>query len=132
MPTLVKQASCHLTILLFERTATPTLRIRLHLCGNGFGKDLRYLLLAGNDLCHQCDSRAEVNRVTHYAVWVRGSALTVRPYLWTPAPVPRSSASRCVPLSFDPALEAFPGAESNFSRPMAGDTKTREFEKVAT
>jgi hypothetical protein len=29
-----KQAACHLTILLLERTATPTLQIRLHLCGN--------------------------------------------------------------------------------------------------
>jgi len=54
------------------------------------------------------------------------------PYLWPPAPVPRSSASRSFPFLFAAALAAFPGAELNFSRPMAGDTKTKEFEKVAT
>ena len=54
------------------------------------------------------------------------------PYLW-PAPAdPCTSASDSVPLSFATAATAFPGAELNFSRPVAGDTKTREFEKVAT
>jgi len=42
------------------------------------------------------------------------------------------SSSETVEETFDPALAAFPGAELNFSRPMAGDTKTKEFEKVAT
>ena len=42
-------------------------RIRLHLCDNGFGKDVMYQQWAGNDLCHYCDSKAEVNRMTHYA-----------------------------------------------------------------
>jgi outer membrane protein len=42
------------------------------------------------------------------------------------------SISETVEETFDPALAAFPGAELNFSRPMAGDTKTKEFEKVAT
>jgi hypothetical protein len=65
MPPLVKQPSCHLTMLLFERTATPTPQIRLHLCGKGFGKDLKSQLLAGDDLCHCYDTKAEVNRVTH-------------------------------------------------------------------
>jgi len=32
-----------------------------------FGKDLKYQLLAGNALCHSCDSKAEVNRMTHCA-----------------------------------------------------------------
>jgi hypothetical protein len=107
-------------------------RIKLHLCGNGFGKDVMYQQWAGNGLCHYCDSKAEVSRMTHYAGRSLGSALTISSYLWPPAQVPRSSASRCVPLSFDPALTVFPGAELNFSRPMAGDTKTKEFEKVAT
>jgi hypothetical protein len=39
----------------------------LHLCGNGFGKNLRFQLLARDDLCHCYDTKAEVNRVTHYA-----------------------------------------------------------------
>jgi hypothetical protein len=59
------------------------------------------------------------------------SALPIGAYLWPPAPLQCYSASRCVPLSFDAAL-AFPAAELNFSRPIAGDTKTKEFEKVAT
>ncbi len=82
-----KQTSCHLTMLLFERTATPTPRIRLHLCGNGFGKDLRYQLLARDDLCHCYDTKDEVNRVTHYAGRARRSALTISPHLWPAAPV---------------------------------------------
>src|SRR5713101_6996869 len=128
-----KQTSCHLTMLLFERTATPTPGIRLHLCGNGFGKDLGYQLLAGDDLCHCYDTKAEVNRVTQYGGRrARRSVLTISAYLWPPAPLQCSSASRCVPFSCDPALAAFPAAELNFSRPIAGDTKTKEFEKVAT
>src|ERR1700719_286420 len=57
------------------------------------------------------------------------SALTMSGYAWPPASLQCSSASRCVPLAFAAALGSFPGAESNFSRPIAGDTKTREFEK---
>src|SRR5712692_3797960 len=60
------------------------------------------------------------------------SALTISAYLWPPAPLQCSSASRCVPLLSAAGLAAFPGAELNFSRPIAGDTKTKEFEKVAT
>jgi hypothetical protein len=60
------------------------------------------------------------------------SALTIRPYFWSRAPVQCSSASGCVPLLLAAALAAVPGAELNFSRPMAGETKTKEFEKVAT
>src|SRR6266853_2417905 len=126
------QARCHLTVLLLNSSAALKSRLSLYLGGNSFGTILSNQGVAGNDLCHYRDRKAEVNRVTHYAFRVRRSALTISPYLWPPAPVQCSSASRCVPLSFDPALAAFPGAELNFSRPVAGDTKTREFKKFAT
>jgi hypothetical protein len=53
------------------------------------------------------------------------------PYLW-PAPADPCSSAGSVRLSFAAAATAFPGAELNLRRPVAGDTKTREFEKVAT
>jgi len=89
-------------------------------------------VLARDDLCHCHDTKAEVNRMTHYAGRARGSALTISPYLWPPAPVQCSYASRCVPFLLGAGLAALPGAELNLSRPMAGDTKTKEFAKVAT
>ena len=58
--------ACHLwlckplaipTMLLFERTETPTPRIRLNSCGNVFGKDLRYQLLTRDDLCLCYDTK---------------------------------------------------------------------------
>jgi hypothetical protein len=85
----------------------------------------------GTDLNNQ--PKSEVNRMTHQACCrldVRHSGPS--PYLW-PAPADAcTSASGSVPLSFATAAIVFPGAELNLSRPVAGDTKTREFEKVAT
>ncbi len=62
----------------------------------------------------------------------QGLAGLVSAYIWSPIPLRCSPASRCIPLLFAAALAAFSGSELNFSRPIAGDTKTREFEKVAT
>jgi len=66
--------------------------------------------------------------VTHYLTF--GVDNQFLPLAYSTGPV--LLASRCVPMSFEAALAAFPRAELNFSRPVAGDTKTREFEEVAT
>jgi hypothetical protein len=40
-----------------------------------FGKDMRYQLLARDDLRHCCDTKGEVNGMTHHALRARGLAL---------------------------------------------------------
>jgi len=53
-------------------------------------------------------------------------------YLLPPAAEPRSSTSGSVPALCAVDWVTLSREELNFSRPMAGDTKTKEFEKVAT
>jgi hypothetical protein len=85
---------CHLAYeCLDSRISRASLksRLRLHLGSNSFRTDLSSQPLAGNDLCHDCDTEAEVNRMTHYALRVRRSA---RQLVLTSGPQHPCSAAR--------------------------------------
>ena len=89
-------------------------------------------MMAREDLVslHDTKSGRQQNDALCFAGPTFGVANHSLPLASSTAPV--LLPSRCVPLSFEEAVAAFPGAELNLSRPMAGDTKTREFENVAT